>query len=403
MPSPKFTIFTLLAVSAAKLATSFTPGHHATSCRGAVFGRLCGWVGGFAESNPDFSYPRLTPDLSDLPILDNMANIDKLTRQQAVPWPQFSWLAVPGNENSRVYQMFAPDISRLGYTDDGRVYSIICPQQGFGSALLGTLNVEVTVTGQRGWVKEPEHTVYADMGVKGRIWISPGSKQLPFVKKLQKKLNTKDFPFSKANSINVTTHNPGQPWNPIFALFNGTDPTFPHPEYALHWDEAYGVGYLNVEIGGIEKTGDEQVDKFNQVVLDVFNLGSGNILKKGSTLSWNVWFKEPEPVNRTEWALHAEKWRHSIDVDHTSPTGDGSSQTYFDGRIFKPLRSALFQEMKLLTSFLTTATPPRRMVEPTGMVKATGMVEPTAAPEEEDEMSFITKVDYDRYADHNDD
>jgi hypothetical protein len=41
-----------------------------------------GWIGGFAESNPAFAYP--DPDLSSLPILGNMDNIDKLQRQQAV-------------------------------------------------------------------------------------------------------------------------------------------------------------------------------------------------------------------------------------------------------------------------------------------------------------------------------
>jgi hypothetical protein len=67
-----------------------------------------GWVGGFPESKPAYAYPQLKPDLSDLPILDNMDNIDSLTRQQKVRWPQFSWLSTPGDASSRVYQMFAP-------------------------------------------------------------------------------------------------------------------------------------------------------------------------------------------------------------------------------------------------------------------------------------------------------
>lgn len=380
--------------------TGTHPLHVVSKC--PVFGLQAvppGWVGGFAESDPKYAYPRLTPDLSDLPILDNMANIDKLTRQQKVPWPQFSWLSVPGDESSRVYQMFAPDISRLGYTDDGRVYSIICPQQGFGSAVLGTLNVEVTVTGQRGWVNEPGHTIYADMGVKGRIWISPGKKTPKIVQALQKKYNGKNFPFSKANSINVTTHNPGQPWNPIFSLYNGTDPSFPHPPYAQHWDKAYGVGYLNVEIGGIEKTGDENVDRFNQMILNVFNLGSGNILLKGSTLSWNVWFAEPELVDRTEWAKHAEYWRLSIDVNHTSPSGDGSNQTYYDGRVFKPLRSAFFQEMKLIQSYLTTGVKPVPVASFMAMPGEEGEEIGASAPEEEeDQETFLHELDLDRYA-----
>lgn len=35
-----------------------------------------GWVGGFEESNTLLSYP--DPNLSSLPSLDSMANIDKL-------------------------------------------------------------------------------------------------------------------------------------------------------------------------------------------------------------------------------------------------------------------------------------------------------------------------------------
>ena len=48
-----------------------------------------GWVGGFAESDSAFAYPQ--PDLSSLDMLENMANIDLLQRQQKVQWPEFSW------------------------------------------------------------------------------------------------------------------------------------------------------------------------------------------------------------------------------------------------------------------------------------------------------------------------
>ncbi|MDU8913008.1 hypothetical protein [Aestuariicoccus sp. MJ-SS9] len=134
-----------------------------------------GWVGGFAQSNPAFAYP--DPDLSSLPMLDNMANIDKLDRCQDVLWPEFSWQTVPGDEDTRCYQMFAPDISRIGYTNEGRVYSIICPQQGAYSPSFGVLNVEVTVTGQRGWVDENTKTMAADMSVQGKVWFSPSAKE----------------------------------------------------------------------------------------------------------------------------------------------------------------------------------------------------------------------------------
>lgn len=52
-------------------------------------GVVLGWQGGFEQSNPAFAYP--TPNLTSLPMLDNMANIDLLQPQQAVKWPEFSW------------------------------------------------------------------------------------------------------------------------------------------------------------------------------------------------------------------------------------------------------------------------------------------------------------------------
>jgi hypothetical protein len=350
-------IFALVAVVAP--AAAFTPPHPhnnllrtQTEFRTLVLGAVPnGWAGGFAESKPAYAYPKLGPDLSDLPILDNMANIKNLTRMQKVPWPQFSWLTVPGKEKSRVYQMFAPDISRVGYSDEGRVYSVICPQQGFGTKALGTLNVEVTVTGCRGWCDEPGQTIFFDLGVKGRIWFSrPNDEAMKkrfglrgrlerYLNATENMLDSHNFPFSKEHAINITTSQRGQPWNPVFQLFNGTDPSFPHPEYAQHWHEAYGVGHLNVEIGELEKTGDAKIDKFNQLVVDLFNIASGNMLRLGSTLSWNVWSSEPELVDQDEWENHAEVWRESFDVDHAIPGGNdyrGHETTFFDGKPFSP-------------------------------------------------------------------
>ena len=134
-----------------------------------------GWIGGFAQSNPKFAYP--TPDLSSLPLYDNMANINLLQRQQKVCWPEFSWRTVLADETSRCFQMFSPDISRVGYTDKGRVYSIICPQQGVYHPHLGTLNIEVTVTGNRGWVDEKapkDANVAADLTTLGPDLVQPG-------------------------------------------------------------------------------------------------------------------------------------------------------------------------------------------------------------------------------------
>ena len=193
-----------------------------------------GWNGTFEQSNPAFAYPN--PDLSSLPLLHNMDNIPKLKRQQKVLWPEFSWLTELGNEDSRCYQMFAPDLSRLGYDDSGRIYSIICPQQGASSPTLGSLNVEVTVLGNKGWVNENTKEIAADMEVVGKIWFAPGAHEYKFVKHMIEHFKTEglNFPFNKENAIVIKTHKPGHPEQPIFPLTKGQTQDFKIPDFAQH-------------------------------------------------------------------------------------------------------------------------------------------------------------------------
>jgi len=295
-----------------------------------------GWVGGFVDTNPDFAYPN--PNLSSLEVLDNLENIHLLTRQQAVKWPEFSWETIPGKPESRCYQMFAPYISRLGYTDKGRVYSIICPQQGAGSPLLGSMNVEITVTGQRGWVNEETVELAADMGVEAKIWFAPGANSIPFVQRLWDKFRAKELPFpsSKANAIRISTHKVGDKKEPLFALRGGETDRFEIPEFARHEEEAWAVGNLSVEIGEIQSSGSRKVNVFNKIIVGIFNKASGNMLKKGNVLTWNVWFTPPELVDQDEWREHAIKWRDSIQANHGSPEpGSGRESRYFDGTPFK--------------------------------------------------------------------
>jgi hypothetical protein len=311
-----------------------------------------GWVGGFAQSNPAFAYPN--PNLTSLSMLENMANIDLLERQQAVKWPEFSWETVPGDPTSRCFQMFAPDISRLGYTDTGRVYSIICPQQGACSPSFGCLNVEVSVTGQRGWANEANQQLAADMTVEGKIWFSPSAKQTPIVKLLWTLFASSGLPFpsDKAHAIKVTTHKYKTPAQPIFPVRTGETDLFVSPEFARHSGVAWAVGNIEVEIGPIVKTGNATVDDFNQMIMDVFNLASGNLLQSGNLLSWNVWFEAPQLVNKTEWREHAEKWRESIDADHGSPDGPGTSPRYFDGTPFKAVDALVQAEIDKIIAYL---------------------------------------------------
>jgi hypothetical protein len=300
-----------------------------------------GWVGGFAESNPAFAYPN--PDLTSLLMLGNMANIDLLQRQQGVEWPEFSWETEKGQADpKRCFQMFAPYISRLGYTDTGRVYSIICPQQGVCQTKIGCMNVEVTVTGQRGWVNETTREVAADMTVMGQIWFSPFADEDFIFQVLWDSFKNSPLPFpkDKANSIKVTTHMSGNPDQPIFPVRRGQTDLFKSPDFAIH-NEAWAVANVEVEIGPIKKTNNDLVDEFNQLVMDVFNMASGNMLQPGNLLSWNVWFTAPKLVDQEEWRTHAERWRKSIDEGHGSPDGPGTIARYFDGTPFSPVEKLI--------------------------------------------------------------
>lgn len=313
-----------------------------------------GWIGGFAATDQKFAYP--TPDLSSLRMLKNMDKIDLLERQQAILWPEFSWETEPGDSDpKRCFQMFAPDISRVGYTDRGRVYSIICPQQGVESPSLGSINVEITVTGQRGWVDEDTRVLACDMSVEARVWFGPGAHENPAVKLLWKVLDElgHDFPISKDKAVLVKTHEPGDPDQPIFQLSKGETARFEAPEFARHPDEAWSVGHIEVEVGAIEPTHLPAVDDFNELLMEVLNLSSGNMLKEGNVLTWNVWLNQPELVDQDEWREHAEKWRKSIDVDHISPERGRSTARFHDGTPFDVADGVGDQEITKIHEFIT--------------------------------------------------
>jgi hypothetical protein len=69
-------------------------------------------------------------------------------------------------------------------------------------------------------------------------------------------------------------------------------------------------------------------------------------------LTWNVWFTSPQLVDKVEWRAHAEKWRKSIDADHGSPDGNGTTAKYFDGTPFKPIAGVLEQEEAKILAFI---------------------------------------------------
>lgn len=316
-----------------------------------------GWVGGFSTSNPKFAYP--DPDLSSLPMLDNMANIPMLQRQLDVLWPEFSWETVIGDPSSRCFQMFAPDISRAGYDNAGRVYSIICPQQGAYSPTLGDLNIEVTVTAQRGWVDEAAtdldyDLVAADMTVTGKIWFGPSAKNMRAYKLLKMILEVENLPFpvDKANAIQVTLHHVGDPTQPIISVRSGINRDFPNPDFARHEAVAWAVANVAVQIGPILPRNNAMVDDFNAMVMAIFNLASGSLLQLGNVLTWNVWLDAPTIVDQAEWKAHAEKWRQSLDTGHGSPDGPGTPPRYFDGTNFHPIDAILEKEWDLIKAWV---------------------------------------------------
>ena len=189
------------------------------------------------------------------------------------------------------------------------------------------------------------------MTVEGKIWFSPSAHENPFVRKAWSifKESSHPFPSEKAHAIKVSTHRPGNPNQPIFPVRTGECPQFKSPEFARHEKEAWGVGNLQVEIGPIAKTKDPTVDRFNEVVMEVFNMASGNMLQSGNVLTWNTWFSAPELVDTVEWSSHAEKWRKSIDADHGAPGGAGSKKARFaDGSPFNPVEGLIEHESKLL-------------------------------------------------------
>ena len=130
-------------------------------------------------------------------------------------------------------------------------------------------------------------------------------------------------------------------------------PGFPIPEFAKHEGIAWALGHIEVQIGELIETGQEEVDRFNQFILDIFNLASGNMLKNGNILTWNLWFNAPELVDVDEWQGHAELWRKSIQADHTqTPEGPATVSRYYDGTQFHPLKELLAEELPKVKAFI---------------------------------------------------
>jgi hypothetical protein len=232
----------------------------------------------------------------------------------------------------------------------------MCPQQGIWiQAIGGTLNIEITVTGAGGWVREvSELEIQAQITIEPRIWFSPDTVQHNVLIKLLWRLFdalSAPFPSSKATAIRLSAYGVDQQNHPLqsslLTIRNGLDPTYAVPPFARHdqpdsdGQVAAMVVHLAVEIGQLVSTGHEVADWFNALVMDIFNLASGDLLRHQTVLSWNVWALAPEPVFTPEWARHAEYWRYSLDVNHRSPQ-------YYQGEPFVPALARIYHQLEAL-------------------------------------------------------
>jgi len=199
--------------------------------------------------------------------------------------------------------------------------------------------VEVTVTGVRGWVDEENMSVYADVSVEGNVWIEPAHGN-PLIKVLTKIFKAIDplgeFPFNKANAVKVEAHQVGKPYKAEWPMVNGTDPDIFQPMNRRHYDDgAYSAYNLEVEMGSkIKNKQSSLTDRFDDLVLELFNLHSSGILLPGQRVSWNLWPTAPEGVEIEEWEGHAEKWFNSMNIKHEYPDGTKLSDrliTTYDG------------------------------------------------------------------------
>jgi hypothetical protein len=229
---------------------------------------------------------------------DNLSRIDKITRGLWIRWPEFSWDSQPKTDQpKRGFTMLAPNISRIGYDNYGRVYSIICPQLAKASKLFGAIDVEVTVTKCRGWVNEDAgETDYmvAGMEVVGTLWLSPGTMSTPIFKALKAFIDFAGLPLplSKDTAVRVSTSAVQDPQSPVFQILPGLSPRYENPAFASH-PAAWHSAYIDVRIGTVAQTGNAIVDEFNALLVNLINAATGNMLMEGNVLSWNLFFQPP--------------------------------------------------------------------------------------------------------------
>ena len=313
---------------------------------------LPGFRGGYRQlvENGKLDEQNGIPGVGSLVSLHNTTNFDRITRQMKVFWPEFNWSNKGDNmyprwdgtprqikNNIRIHKMFAKDISRVAYDDTGKIYNIICPQVGSVIQNVGIFNLEVTVTEVKGWIDETEldkvdgKWIDGYIVVKGKVWISHPHKSLKFIMDACESIGM-DFPSSKSNAIVINTYDPVTNKKelritPGYSPYIGEIPDFTKHELVNNQpirEQARNVCYLTAMAHEFEKGHSISYNNICQIIMELYWLGSNNVMKPGSGLTWNINAAGPFPVDINEYTEHNSYWRKSLEnsMAFTQPQSD---------------------------------------------------------------------------------
>jgi len=262
-----------------------------------------GWYGYESEFN--------TPEYNSIPLRTNHDRDREGTRMMRGWWPEFNWLEYPNtNDKSKIYMRADQDITRLLYNNRGEILSVICPQFGFCVPGLGCVRIEVTVTHVKGWINEKSKKCRGHIRFMGQVWIDDYSNESDLIKYITKNYKG-NLPFSKKNSIKISGFNNKELTDPLIELQDMND-IIPN----LHPEAYIVIGFKNLYIGPIINTKDKYIDN---LIMDIANISSNNMLVKNNIMSWQVYGTPPELVNMDEYLKHVKELKHSIELPKNNP------------------------------------------------------------------------------------
>lgn len=260
----------------------------------------------------------------NLPMKGNHDNDDSGVRMMRGWWPEFNWFEHPNDSTRKVYERVNQDISRLLYTNEGEILSFICPQRGKCTRHIGCLKVEITVSKVKGWIDEKNKKCSGYFEGYLTIWIDKydikkrqGAMQ--FI--LDNHPEIYNLPMSKQKGIIVPyggTEKEGA--DTTMTEFRDNNNISPN----LHKD-AFMVVSLSAHVKEPIKTGNNKVDIHNQLILDIANIYTTNMLIPGNILNWDIYLTKPELVDKEEYMKHVDKMRISYQIcdESCGPGWDG--------------------------------------------------------------------------------